>query len=114
MKLFQGFYHFKDLLWVLILLGTQMTRNQDQVVNKSDHCIIVPHELLFKFWQMVQWILAFGVIKIVELLFSNNDDGFGPFLFVNCIIMNGLEFFYQTLISFLCKDNVNIFLFHGI
>ena len=51
-----------------------MARNQDQVINKGDHGIVVPIEFFFEFWQMTEWVFSFGVVKIVELLFFHNDD----------------------------------------
>ena len=112
-QLFQWCDHFKDLLGVFFLLWTQMARNQDQVINKCDHGIVVPIEFFFEFWQMTEWVFSFGVVKIVELLLFHNNDWFASFSSIDRILWNWLEFLDEVLIGLLGEDNVNVFLLHG-
>ena len=112
-QLFQWCDHFKNLLGVFFLLGTQMTRNQDQVINKGDHGIVVPIEFFFEFWQMTEWVFFFRVVKILELLLFHNNDWFTSFFSIDYILRNWLKFLDEVLIGLLGEDNVNVFLLHG-
>lgn len=91
-----------------------MSTDQDQIIDKSYDCIFVPKQFFFKVRQMFQWIFTFFTVEILEFLSFDDNDWLWTLSAKNCIITILTYFFDKSLISFLCKNNINVLFIHSI